>query len=323
MNGLFNIANYCYTALAPTEAALALDVPSTEQLLRMRAQAEKLAAQDRLFARKDPNLVDWPTVQQGRIKCLAAWEAGRRKPHAERQKLLREVVAMLFFSVQPPDRGALHTPRLPAHMADVSTDAAPAALRAVGIIRRLRFHQSVKANGDGFDMDLSHMRFKNSKFFGPCAAASSLSLSAPLQDVRPHRPQLSLPTCRRTVTSISPLITPYLRLYLKMLEFDTVAGDPYLFSPASDVTRAMTSSQWSAYAKGIVKRWTGIAAPPKTMRRVAAPSTCCRWDLRSRLARLLPACQSLLHHLHEGPHRVPQDTRRSRSRDEAQGRDAR
>ena len=71
---------------------------------------------------------------------------------------------------------------------------------------------------------------------------------------------------RRIITSISPLITPYLKLYLQMLEFDTVAGDPYLFSPARDVTRAMTSSQWSAYAKGIVKRWTGIAAPPKTMR---------------------------------------------------------
>ena len=51
-----------------------------------------------------------------------------------------------------------------------------------------------------------------------------------------------------------------------MLEFDTVEGDPYLFSPAGDVSRAMTSSQWSAYAKGIVKRWTGVAAPPKTMR---------------------------------------------------------
>ena len=38
---------------------------------------------------------------------------------------------------------------------------------AVGIIRRLRFNQSVKANGDGFDMDLSSMRFKNSKFYGP------------------------------------------------------------------------------------------------------------------------------------------------------------
>jgi hypothetical protein len=30
----------------------------------------------------------------------------------------------------------------------------------VGIIRRLRFNQSVKRNGDGFDMDLSNMRFK-------------------------------------------------------------------------------------------------------------------------------------------------------------------
>jgi hypothetical protein len=85
---------------------MALDVQPPEQLLRMRAQAETLAKQDRLFARKDPNWIDWPTLQQGRIKCLAAWNASQGKPHAEKMKLLREVLVMLFFSVQPPDRGA-------------------------------------------------------------------------------------------------------------------------------------------------------------------------------------------------------------------------
>ena len=70
-----------------------------------------------------------------------------------------------------------------------------------------------------------------------------------------------------TVTSISPLIVPYLKQYLAMLEFETAYDEhPHLFSPARDVSRAMTSSQWSAYAKGIVKRYTGVAAPPKTMR---------------------------------------------------------
>ena len=139
----------------------------------------------------------------------------------------------------------------------------------------------------------------------------------------PHRPKPFPPRCCRTVTSISPLITPYLKLYLQMLEFDTVAGDPYLFSPASDVTRAMTSSQWSAYAKGIVKRWTGIAAPPKTMRASFITYMKVRRSHWPPLARPVP-------HPHRegvvvlaGPHRVPQDTRRSRSRDEAQGRDAR
>ena len=108
---------------------------------------------------------------------------------------------------------------------------------AQGIIRRLRFGMSVKANGDGFDLDLSNMRFKNSKFFGP------------------------------TVTSISPLIVPYLKQYLAMLEFETAyEAHPHLFSPASDNSRAMTSSQWSAYAKAIVKKYTAVAAPPKTMR---------------------------------------------------------
>ena len=104
-NGLFNIANYVFNALDVSEAALDADAPS--QLLRMRAQAEKLAAQDRLFARKDPNCIDWPQLQAGRIKCLATWDASAKKPFAERKKLLRELCVMLFFSVQPPDRGAL------------------------------------------------------------------------------------------------------------------------------------------------------------------------------------------------------------------------
>ena len=73
---------------------------------------------------------------------------------------------------------------------------------------------SVKANGEGFDMDLSNIRFKNSKFYGP------------------------------TVTSISPLIVPYLKQYLSMLEFETAYDEhPHLFSPARDVSRAMTSSR--------------------------------------------------------------------------------
>lgn len=71
-----------------------------------------------------------------------------------------------------------------------------------------------------------------------------------------------------TVTSVSQVfIVPYLKDYLRMLEVDTLPGDaPYIFGPVSDSSRAMTSSAWSAHAKAIIKRWTGVAAPPKTMR---------------------------------------------------------
>ena len=105
INGIFNVTNYCFAALEPDMEALDLEPTSLEQLLNMRAQAEKLAAQDRLFQRKDPNWVDWPTVQAGRIKCLQEWRASAGKPFAQRLKLLRELLIMLFFSVQPPDRG--------------------------------------------------------------------------------------------------------------------------------------------------------------------------------------------------------------------------
>ena len=86
-------------------------------------------------------------------------------------------------------------------------------------------------------MDLSHMRFKNSKFYGP------------------------------TVTSVSPMVVPYLKELLSIYEFETGATPhPYLFAQASDVTRCMASSAWSQYAKAIFKKWTGVACPPKTLR---------------------------------------------------------
>ena len=73
-----------------------------------------------------------------------------------------------------------------------------------------------------------------------------------------------------TVTTISPLIVPYLKQYLAMLEFETAYDDhPHLFSPARDVSRAMTSSQWSAYAKAVVKKYTSVALVPLLLRHAA------------------------------------------------------
>ena len=163
INGIFNVTNYCFAALEPAADALRLEPSSLEQLLNMRAQSEKLAKEDRLFQRKDPNWVDWPTVQAGRIKCLQEWRASAGKPFAQRQKLLRELLIMLFHSVQPPDRGA--PPRTLSLLPwGASHPFVVWRARTVGIVRRLRYGQSIKPNGDGYDLDLSKMRFKNSKF---------------------------------------------------------------------------------------------------------------------------------------------------------------
>ena len=76
-------------------------------------------------------------------------------------RFLRELLIMLFHSVQPPDRGApRHTLSfLPWRLIRLFWRAC-----TVGIVRRLRYGQSIKPNGDGYDLDLSKMRFKNSKF---------------------------------------------------------------------------------------------------------------------------------------------------------------
>mmetsp|Transcript_57713 Transcript_57713/g.114599 ORF Transcript_57713/g.114599 Transcript_57713/m.114599 type:complete len:106 (-) Transcript_57713:1727-2044(-) len=99
-----------------------------------------------------------------------------------------------------------------------------------------------------------------------------------------------------------------------MLEFDTVAGDPYLFSPISsgDVMRAMTSSQWSQYAKGIVKKYTvRLVGWYRAMR-----------DSRAGHRGTSQDHARFIHYVHEGPHRLPQDLGRRCARHEAQGRDA-
>ena len=77
-------------------------------------------------------------------------------------------------------------------------------------------------------------RFKNSRFYGP------------------------------SVTSVSALIAPALDAYIDLIAFD-FDDQPYVFCTARDANRCQTSSQWSAYCKGIFKKWSGVACPPKML----------------------------------------------------------
>ena len=60
-----------------------------------------------------------------------------------------------------------------------------------------------------------------------------------------------------SVTSVSSLIAPMLDSYVELIQFE-VEEKPYVFT-TKDGTRCYTSSAWSAYAKSIFKKWSGIA----------------------------------------------------------------
>lgn len=56
------------------------------------------------------------------------------------------------------------------------------------------------------------------------------------------------------------MIAPALDSYVKLIAFD-VDEKPYVFCAARDPNRCLTSSAWSAYCKGIFKKWSGVACP--------------------------------------------------------------
>jgi len=68
------------------------------------------------------------------------------------------------------------------------------------------------------------------------------------------------------------MVAPALDEYVQLIAFD-FDQQPYLFT--KDPTRCLTSSQWSAYCKGIFKRWSGIACPPKMLVSSASHATPC------------------------------------------------
>ena len=74
-----------------------------------------------------------------------------------------------------------------------------------------------------------------------------------------------------SVTTVSSLIQPWLKIYVDMLKFD-FNETPYLFHVGSDTSRNMSSSQWCSVVKSIFARWSPrqTACAPKTLRSVRA-----------------------------------------------------
>ena len=119
----------------------------------------------------------------------------------------------------------------------------------------------VKRDAPGaYRLDMTEARFKNSRARTPLFKPAAIPTNA-LTWMRhiPPSPGFYGPS----VTSISSLIAPALDEYVQLVAFE-FEDKPYVFC-TRDATRCQTSSAWSAYCKGIFKKWSGVACPPKIL----------------------------------------------------------
>lgn len=72
--------------------------PPVQELLNLRKQAETLAKQDSLYAKKHDSWMDWEDVQRVRVKAIERYYA------SETTGRLRDVLIIGFHSLQAPDR---------------------------------------------------------------------------------------------------------------------------------------------------------------------------------------------------------------------------
>jgi len=104
VNSLCNLAGWWWDSDgAVEEAAYALDPQPPMALIRLRAQCEQQSKQQRLYAKKPANWIDWDTAQEARVKCARAWADAGRLGHDARVALLLEYLVLLFHTVMPPD----------------------------------------------------------------------------------------------------------------------------------------------------------------------------------------------------------------------------
>ena len=133
-SGLINTLQYVM-ATSEIEEDDAHGITNLEQALNLRTQLESQAREDRLYARRHPEFIEWPEVQATRVAVTRAWHNVPASASQEtKRKALLELLCILFFSVSPPDR--------------------------CGVVRRLKFNHTLKQDADGWVIDLTKFRHK-------------------------------------------------------------------------------------------------------------------------------------------------------------------
>lgn len=228
INGVLSMSHYAVTLvdhpeLCPVEELVvrlaALQRPPFPQRLtrcsvcsqNLRRQAESISKNERLFETSSKTWISWEAANEGRVKCIEKYNACTDR--VQKQALLRDCLIMAFHTLQAPDR--------------------------VGVVRRLRLGPGgslYKKPGEStYTVDISKMRHKTSRIYGP--QISTLPLS----------------------------IQPFVEAYEESLVFEPVGENPYLFHTSS-YQYGQSSSGFCQLVKACFQRHTGIACPPKQLR---------------------------------------------------------
>ena len=98
VNGVISVSAYACAALAPDGGELC----PTHELITLRRQAESISKQERLFEAKHPSWLSWEEAQKARQACVEKYNAATERH--EKQRLLKDALALAFHTLQPPVR---------------------------------------------------------------------------------------------------------------------------------------------------------------------------------------------------------------------------
>ena len=174
VNSLCSVAAYVWDACEVSEEAIQMNPQPPDALLRLRSQCENQQKQARplhpihscapdrlclpclqqkLYARKPSNWLDWEVAQQARVKCAHVWATSSSLSHSARVALLKEYLVLLFHTVMPPDRCA------PAsNTSAFLVRGKERCVYRVGIVRRLRWGYTLKEDAKGaYKLDMTEV----------------------------------------------------------------------------------------------------------------------------------------------------------------------
>ena len=104
LNGLAMVGQFVYQTYEVDSEALAMPTSPLDQVLRLRGQCESQARQQTLYARRDPNWIDWPDAQRARMAAERAYSDLPQAPPARKAQALREWLIISLHTCMPPDR---------------------------------------------------------------------------------------------------------------------------------------------------------------------------------------------------------------------------
>jgi hypothetical protein len=166
-NSLISIASFVYNTFKVCDTVHALPTTPLEEMVRLRGQCESEAKQQKLFARVDPNFLEWEEAQAARVKAEKEYRAASGQ---KKTQLLRDWAILSLHTIMPRTQCP---PLCPSSLRRAPPFPSATADR-VGIIRKLRLNVSLKRAGDGFVLDCTSQRSHKTSRLSAQTARSAL-----------------------------------------------------------------------------------------------------------------------------------------------------